>query len=91
MAKDAELADIPGINTVVEGKVVLASKWAYAHAYRLVWASIVPFVVLTLIAVVRLKGVKELMAEKVEATVEHVGSNEKVSLSRRCRGQAELV
>jgi hypothetical protein len=27
-----------------------------------------------------LKGVKELVTEKVEATVEHVGSNEKVSL-----------
>jgi hypothetical protein len=43
----------------------------------------VPFVVLVLIAVMRLK---ELMTEKVEATVEHVGSNEKVSLSRCCKG-----
>jgi hypothetical protein len=80
MAKGAELADVPGINTVVEGKVVLASEWAYAHAYRLAWASMVPFVVLALIAVMCLKGVKELMADKVEATVENVGSNEKVSL-----------
>ncbi len=50
---------------------MLASEWAYAHAYRLAWAGVVPFVVL---------DVKELMTEKVEATVEHVGSNEKASL-----------
>ena len=41
-----------------------------------------PFVVLVLIAVMRLK---ELMMEKVEAIVEHVGSNEKASLSRCCK------
>lgn len=41
-----------------------------------------PFVVLVLIAVMRLK---ELMMEKAEATVEHVGSNEKASLSRCCK------
>ena len=80
MAKGVELADVPGINAVVEGKVMLASEWAYAHAYRLAWASIAPFVVLALIAVVCLKGVKELRRKKVEATVEHVGSNEKVPL-----------
>ena len=73
MAKGVGLAGVPGINAVVEGKVMLASEWVYAHAYRLAWASIVPFVVLALIAVICLKGVKELMTEKVEATVEHVG------------------
>ena len=48
--------------------------------YRLAWASIVPFAALALISVTHLKGVKELMTEKVEAIVEHAGSNEKVPL-----------
>lgn len=56
---------------------MLASEWAYLHAYGLAWASIVPFVALGLVAVVCLKGVKELMTEKVEATVEHGGVQEK--------------
>jgi len=54
-----------------------ASHWSYAHAYRLAWASVIPFVVLALIAVAFLKGVKELMTEKVEATVERVPEVEK--------------
>jgi hypothetical protein len=80
LSKGAGLAEVPGINAVIQGKVIVASEWAYAHAYRLAWASIVPFVALALIAVVCLKGVKELMTEKVEATVEHVGSQEKTAL-----------
>ena len=47
-----------------------ASENAYAAAYRLAWASIIPFVVLALVAIWFLKGVKELMTEHVEATVE---------------------
>lgn len=46
------------------------SRWQYARAYQLAWASIVPFVVLALAAVAFLRGVGELMTEKVEATVE---------------------
>ena len=65
---------------MIEGKVILASEWAYAHAYRLVWASIVPFAVLALVAVICLKGVKELMTEKVDGTVEHVASQEKIAI-----------
>ncbi|KAI1407673.1 MFS general substrate transporter [Hypoxylon sp. FL1857] len=49
-----------------------ASRWEYAHAYRLAWSSVIPFVVLAIVAVALLKGVKDLMTEKVEATVEHV-------------------
>ncbi|KAI4862838.1 MFS general substrate transporter [Hypoxylon rubiginosum] len=49
-----------------------ASRWEYTHAYRLAWASIIPFLVLAIVAVALLKGVKDLMTEKVEATVEHV-------------------
>ncbi|KUI64223.1 Putative HC-toxin efflux carrier TOXA [Cytospora mali] len=47
------------------------SKWQYAKAYQLAWASIIPFVVLAIVAVAFLRGVRELMTEKVEATVEH--------------------
>ena len=57
--------------------VVSASEWAYARAYNRAWVSIVPFVVLAIAAVACLKGVKELMTEHVEATVEKVGVREK--------------
>ncbi|KAG8625437.1 hypothetical protein KVT40_007188 [Elsinoe batatas] len=46
------------------------SEWVYADAYRRAWASIIPFVVLAIVAVWCLRGVKELMTERVEATVE---------------------
>ena len=69
--------DIPGINAAVLGAATNASHWAYAHAYRLAWASIIPFVVIALISVCCLKGVKELMTEKVEATVERPHITEK--------------
>ena len=49
-----------------------ASRWEYAHAYRLAWASIIPFVVLAIVAVWLLKSMKHLMTEKVEATLERV-------------------
>lgn len=53
-----------------------ASHTVYAAAYRLAWSSIIPFVVLALVAVGFLKGVSELMTEHVEATVERVGEND---------------
>ncbi|KAI0100456.1 MFS general substrate transporter [Hypoxylon sp. NC0597] len=55
-----------------------ASRWEYAHAYRLAWSSVIPFVVLAIVAVALLKGVKDLMTEKVEATVEHVRRGQSV-------------
>jgi hypothetical protein len=67
------LAAVPGINPTILGAAFDASHHAYAAAYRLAWASIIPFVVLALVAVFFVKGVQELMTEKVEATVEHVG------------------
>ncbi len=70
---------VPGINAKIMASATSASEWAYAHAYRLGWASIVPFVVLALVAVALLRGVKELMTEKVEATVERVDSQEKIN------------
>jgi len=71
------MALVPGSNSEVLLAATNASHWAYAHAYRLAWASIIPFVVLALVCVICLKGVKELMTEKVEATVEHVPETDK--------------
>lgn len=65
-------ASIPGINPDILRAAMTASEWAYAHAYRLAWWSIFPFVVIAFVAVACLKGVKELMTERVEATVENV-------------------
>lgn len=73
----AAMEAVEGSNAKVLAAASEASRWAYAHAYRLAWASIVPFVVLALVCVACLKGVKELMTERVEATVEHVGEAEK--------------
>ncbi|KAK1059495.1 hypothetical protein LTR33_013141 [Friedmanniomyces endolithicus] len=64
--------NIPGLTLEVLGAAADANHWAYAHAYRLAWWSVFPFVVIALISVVCLKGVKELMTERVEATVETV-------------------
>ena len=54
----------------VLGQVVAASEHVYAAAYHRAWTSIIPYVVLALVCVIRLKGVRELMTEKVEASVE---------------------
>ncbi|KAK8044111.1 hypothetical protein PG993_004135 [Apiospora rasikravindrae] len=68
----------PGVITpTIWAAAVGASREEYAHAYRLAWASVIPFVVLAFVAVACLKGVKELMTEKVEATVEHAERVEK--------------
>ncbi|KAJ2896245.1 hypothetical protein MKZ38_005739 [Zalerion maritima] len=61
---------VPGATEDVWNAALDASHNEYAHAFRLAWASVIPFVVLALIALAFLKGVKELMTEKVEATVE---------------------
>ena len=66
------LAAVPGISPSILGAAFDASHHAYAGAYRLAWASIIPFVVLALVAIIFVKGVQDLMTEEVEATVEHV-------------------
>lgn len=70
LASVARFADIPGINPAILAAATGASANAYAATYRLAWASIISFVVLALVAIWFLKGVKELMTEHVEATVE---------------------
>jgi hypothetical protein len=76
LATGAGFSDVPGLNRTILDKTLNASHLEYAHAYRLAWASVIPFVVLALVAIWFLKGVKELMTEKVEATVEHVNTPE---------------
>lgn len=61
---------IPGINLDILSAAENASHWAYARAYNLAWASVIPFVVLAFVSVACLQGVKELMTDHVEATVE---------------------
>lgn len=63
---------VDGATQVVWNAALQESRWQYAKAYRLAWASIIPFVVLAIVAVGFLKGVKDLMTEKVEATVENI-------------------
>ncbi|KAK3363218.1 major facilitator superfamily domain-containing protein [Lasiosphaeria hispida] len=67
---------VPGATPEVWGAAIVESRWQYTQAYRLAWASIIPFVVLATIAVACLRGVSELMTEKVEATVEHLSEGE---------------
>ncbi|KAF4549665.1 HC-toxin efflux carrier TOXA-like protein 1 [Elsinoe fawcettii] len=63
---------LEGFSPEVLGAAGAESEWVYADAYRRAWASIIPFVVLAVVAVWRLRGVKELMTERVEATVERL-------------------
>lgn len=72
MATGVGLTEIAGITPAILGAAGAASEHAYAHAYNLAWWSVFPFIVIALIAVACLKGVKELMTERVEATVEKV-------------------
>lgn len=67
---------VQGATSSVWDAAVSESHWQYAYAYRLAWASIIPFVVLAIVAVACMRGVKELMTEKVEASVEHVPTEE---------------
>jgi hypothetical protein len=63
---------VEGANSTIWEAAARTSEWQYAYAYRLAWSSIIPFVVLAIVAVALLKGVRDLMTEKVEATVEHI-------------------
>ena len=77
MSTGEGLDGVPGMTPEILAAASRASEWAYALAYRLAWWSVLPFVVLALVAVTCLKGVKELMTERVEATVEAVPVNDK--------------
>ena len=79
-ASGAGFSDIPGASPAILGAATSASQETYAAAYRLAWASIIPFVVLAIVAIIFLKGVKELMTEHVEATVEKDEQVEKLAV-----------
>lgn len=75
-AKSVKWKTIPGANEEIMKAAWQASYWSYARAYRLGWWSVVPFVALATISVACMKGVKELMTERVEATVERETEDE---------------
>lgn len=73
--------EVKGINATILSAAEGQKNWTYAHAYRLAWSSMIPFVVLALVAVYFTTSVKHLMTDHVEATVEKVvrePENEKV-------------
>jgi hypothetical protein len=61
---------VPDITPAVLAAATNASQWAYTHAYRLAWWSVLPFTIIALILVSFLKDVSALMTEHVDATVE---------------------
>ena len=61
---------VPDANDGIIAAALEASHWSYARAYRLGWWSVVPFVALAVACVACMTGVKDLMTEHVEATVE---------------------
>ncbi|RYN20008.1 hypothetical protein AA0115_g10411 [Alternaria tenuissima] len=75
-------AGVPGMNEAIIKAAWDASHWSYAHAYRLGYWSVVPFVALATIAVISMKGIKHLMTEHVEATVEHESEDEGKGLGK---------
>jgi len=72
LAAGTPLSAVPGTNQTIIDAAMTASAQVYARAYNLAWASIIPFVVLAIVGIACLKGVRELMTNRVEATVEHV-------------------
>ena len=74
------LTEIPGITDSSLGAAVVTSQHVYARAFNVAWWSVVPFVVLALVAVACTKNVAELMTERVEATVEDVREDEKIAV-----------
>lgn len=76
MSAGTALTSVPGVNSTIAAAAEVASQNAYAHAYHLAWASIIPFVVLGIASVLGLKGVNHLMTDKIEATVEHAPVND---------------
>ncbi|KAH7046744.1 major facilitator superfamily domain-containing protein [Macrophomina phaseolina] len=72
---DGLMAVVPGVRVEEVRSVVSAGYRVWAGAYRVAWASIVPFVVVACGCVAFLRGVRELMTERVEATVERTAGD----------------
>ncbi|ORY16078.1 major facilitator superfamily domain-containing protein [Clohesyomyces aquaticus] len=77
MAAGKLAEEVPGINEEILSAANRASQNVYAKAYSLGWWSIFPFVVICMVGLCFLRGVREMMTEKVEATVEKVKKEEK--------------
>ncbi|KAF2845357.1 MFS general substrate transporter [Plenodomus tracheiphilus IPT5] len=76
-ASKAKGQGVPGATEAVMKAAWDASHWSYARAYRLGFWSVVPFVALATISVACMRGVSELMTERVEATVERENEDER--------------
>lgn len=61
---------IKGLNASILAAATRQREWTYAHAYRLGWSSIIPFVVLATVAVACTKSVKGQMTEHTQAPLE---------------------
>jgi hypothetical protein len=81
-ATTAKGRGVPGANADIMKAAWSASYWSYARAYRLGWWSVVPFVALATISVACMTGVKELMTEKVEATVERESGDDATKMEK---------
>lgn len=81
-ATTAKGKGVPGANADIMKAAWHASYWSYARAYRLGWWSVVPFVAMATISVACMKGVKDLMTEKVEATVERDSDDEALKMEK---------
>lgn len=69
-AMEAGTGRVPGSDEEIMSAALRASHSSYARAYRLGWWSVVPFVALAIFSVAAMRGVKDLMTEHVDATVE---------------------
>jgi hypothetical protein len=81
-ATTAKGQGVTGANAEIMRAAWQASYSSYTKAYRLGWWSVVPFVALATISVACMTGVKELMTEKVEATVEHESLDEATKMEK---------
>lgn len=69
-AKQTTVASVPGANDSIIAAAAAESRSQFTYAYRAAWGSIIPFVALSIVAVLCLGSVKDLMTEEIDATVE---------------------
>ncbi|KAF2455180.1 major facilitator superfamily domain-containing protein [Lineolata rhizophorae] len=67
---DLPMDGIEGLTDEALAAAVDKSRWVFARAYGLAWWSILPFVVIVTVALFWIRGVKDMMTEKVQASVE---------------------
>jgi len=67
MAEGIPLSTVPGTNAAIIAAATMARENVYAHAYRVAWAALIPFVVVAMGAIAMLSGVKDQMTWHTEA------------------------